>query len=113
MRRLSAHADHVFGSQKFAFALMAAIALAISAPVAHAQLSTASVTGVVRDSTGSNVVAARLALVNLDTTVKHETVTNSAGNYAFLSITPGNYSLEVSAPGFQVWQLPKLVSTLR
>lgn len=90
-----------------AFALSIAIVLGGST-VANAQLSTASVTGVVRDSSGSTVAAARLSLVNLDTSVKHEALSNSVGNYVFLSITPGNYSLEASAPGFQTWQIPRV-----
>ena len=63
-----------------------------------AQLSTASVTGVVRDQSGSVVTGAKLALTNIETSVKHESLTNSAGNYLFLSIPPGQYSLEISAP---------------
>ena len=102
MNRVSARTGLGSCLPEVAFALTVALALAMSATVAHAQLSTASVTGVVRDSSGSTVVAAKLSLVNLDTSVKRETVTNSAGNYAFLSITPGNYSLEATAPGFQV-----------
>src|SRR5262249_24079085 len=47
-------------------------------------------------------------LTNQDTGVKHQVVSNSVGNYAFLSITPGNYSLEASAAGFTTWQLAKL-----
>src|SRR5215472_18779263 len=108
MRCVSARTGMGARLEGVASALTVALALAMPATVAHAQLSTASVTGVVSDSSGSTVVSARLSLVNLDTTVKHETLTNSAGNYAFLSITPGNYSLEASAPGFQLWQLPKL-----
>src|SRR3954447_15475968 len=46
---------------------------------AHAQLSTASVTGVVRDQSGSVVSAASLTLTNLDTQVKHQSLSNSAG----------------------------------
>ena len=72
------------------------------------QLSTASVTGVVRDSSGSVLAGAKLTLTNLATTVKHDSVSNSAGNYLFLSIPPGNYSLDVTAPSFQLWKLPSI-----
>jgi len=75
------------------------LALALAATVANAQLSTASVTGVVRDSSGSTVSGARLVLINLDTSVKRELLTNNVGNYAFVSITPGNYSLEAEFLG--------------
>ena len=75
---------------------------------AHAQLSTASVTGVVRDQSGSVVSGARLTLTNLDTSVKQQSVSNSAGNYLFLSIPPGNYSMDATAPSFQLWKLPSI-----
>jgi hypothetical protein len=64
-----------------------ALGLFCSQP-AFAQLSTASVTGVVRDPSGSVVAGAKLALTNIETAVKHESLTNSAGNYLFLSIPP-------------------------
>jgi outer membrane receptor protein involved in Fe transport len=73
-----------------------------------AQLSTASVTGVVRDSSGSVLAGAKLTLTNLATTVKRDSVSNSVGNYLFLNIQPGTYSLEVTAAGFQTWQLPSI-----
>src|SRR5260370_13119525 len=79
---------------------------------AFAQLSTASVTGVVRDPSGSVVAGAKLALTNIETAVKHESLTNSAGNYLFLSIPPGQYSLEVSAPSFAIARVPQLVLAL-
>src|SRR5690242_9715624 len=73
-----------------------------------AQLSTASVTGVVRDSSGSVLANAKLTLTNLATSVKRESQSNSAGNYLFLNLQPGTYSLEATAPGFQTWQLPSI-----
>ncbi len=75
---------------------------------AFGQLSTASVTGVVRDQSGSVVSGAKLTLTNLDTAVKHQSESNNAGNYLFLSIPPGNYSLETTAPSFQLWRLPSI-----
>ena len=60
----------------------------------RAQLSSASVTGVVRDSSGSIVPDVTLSLRNVDTAVVRETRSNTAGNYVFLNIPPGNYSLK-------------------
>jgi outer membrane receptor protein involved in Fe transport len=83
------------------------LALLVTTP-GFAQLSTASVTGVVRDSSGSVVSGAKLTLSNLATNVKHEAESNAAGNYVFLSIPPGEYKLEATAAGFQTWQTPRL-----
>jgi len=99
MRPLSAQAGVRIWFEGLTFALTVVLALALAATVANAQLSTASVTGVVRDSSGSTVSGARLVLINLDTSVKRELLTNNVGNYAFVSITPGNYSLEAEFLG--------------
>jgi len=99
MRPLSARAGLRIWFEGLTFALTVVLALALAATVANAQLSTASVTGVVRDSSGSTVSGARLVLINLDTSVKRELLTNNVGNYAFVSITPGNYSLEAEFLG--------------
>jgi len=89
--------------------ILIALTVVLFSGTAYSQLSSASVTGVVRDPSGSLVAGVKLALTNLDTTVKHTAESNSAGNYVFLSIPPGNYSLEATAPGFQTSQVRESV----
>jgi hypothetical protein len=79
----------------------------LSALPSYAQLSTASVTGIVRDSSGSAVPNVKITLENTGTTVQHVTQSNSAGNYVFLNITPGPYTLEATAPNFQTTRIPQ------
>jgi outer membrane receptor protein involved in Fe transport len=67
----------------------------------NAQLSTGTITGVVRDASGGVLANATVILKNVDTNVERKIATNSAGNYLFLNITPGLYTLETSAPGFR------------
>ncbi|MFN7997725.1 MAG: TonB-dependent receptor [Bryobacteraceae bacterium] len=74
---------------------------------AFAQLSSASVTGVVRDSTGSVIPNVKITLQNVATTVSRTSVSNTAGNYVFLGITPGSYTLQAEAPGFEVSRMPQ------
>jgi len=93
-----------FVSRLFAIVLLGSGFLASSL---HAQLSSASVTGVVRDASGSVVPNVRLVLRNLDTTVERNALSNTAGNYVFLNIIPGRYTLEAGAPGFQTTQIPQ------
>ncbi|MCC6341788.1 MAG: TonB-dependent receptor [Bryobacterales bacterium] len=88
--------------------LLALAAFGVLPGTAPAQISTASVTGVVRDPSGSVVAGVKLALTNIETTVRREAESNTAGNYVFLNITPGNYSLEATAPGFQTVQIPRI-----
>ncbi len=67
----------------------------------RAQLSTASVNGVVRDSSGAVVPDVSMVLHNVDTGVDRKTVTNGSGAYVLLNIPPGPYSLEASKTGFK------------
>lgn len=53
---------------------------------AEAQLSTASITGTVRDSTNAVLPGVTVVLRNLETGVERATVTNDAGNYVFVSL---------------------------
>jgi Carboxypeptidase regulatory-like domain len=66
----------------------------------RAQVSTASVNGVVSDPQGAVIPSATVVLRNLDTSVEHSSISNSAGNYVILDITPGRYTIQASAKGF-------------
>lgn len=74
--------------------------LLLTSQSAFAQLSTASVNGVVRDTSGAVVLNAGVTLRNVETTVERSTVSNETGNYVFQNIAPGKYTLQVNAPGF-------------
>ena len=90
-------ADEKFGRCLFLFLVLSVLV----SPALYAQLSTASVTGIVRDPTGGVIVGANGILKNVDTGVERTTVTNSAGNYLFLNLNPGRYTLEMRGPGFK------------
>src|SRR6266436_3900589 len=75
------------------------LAALLSAAV-YAQLSTSSITGTVRDSSGSVIPGASVSLRNVNTAVERQSVTNDSGNYVFLNIQPGRYTLEAVRPGF-------------
>jgi carboxypeptidase family protein len=74
--------------------------LAFSSSAVQAQLSAASLNGVVRDPQGAVVAKATVLLRNADTVLERTTSTNDSGAYVFLDINPGRYTLKVSAPGF-------------
>jgi hypothetical protein len=65
-----------------------------------AQLSTASLSGVVKDSSGAAVPKSKVMLKNVATAVEHTTTTNDAGAYLFVDIIPGSYVVSASAQGF-------------
>lgn len=70
-----------------------------------AQLSTASVSGRIQDSTGAVVPEAGVSLRNSGTGVVRSTVSNAAGNYVLVDITPGVYTIEVLKEGFRRMQV--------
>jgi hypothetical protein len=72
---------------------------------AAAQLSTGSVTGTVRDSSGASVAGANVTLENTDTRVARKAVTNEIGLYKFIGLQPGQYTLEAASPGFATRRL--------
>jgi hypothetical protein len=77
-----------------------------------AQLSTASLTGAVRDSSGAVVPSAKIVLTNVATGVENTTTSNGAGVYLFLAISPGGYMVQASAPGFAEQKVPEFILTV-
>jgi len=77
-----------------------------------AQLSSATLNGVVRDSTGAVIKDASVVLRNLGTSVERITASNDTGNYVFSDVTPGPYTLKVSAQSFATKQVSEFVLTV-
>jgi Carboxypeptidase regulatory-like domain len=77
-----------------------------------AQLSTASLAGVVRDSSGAVVPNTKVALRNVATGVEKTTKSNGVGAYLFVDITPASYTLQASASGFAEQQVPAFTLTV-
>lgn len=70
-------------------------------PSAQAQMDQGVITGAVQDKTGAVVPGAQVALTNAETGVAFHATANASGRYAFPPVKVGNYTLEVSSPGFQ------------
>jgi len=93
----------------FGFYLVVALLMVVSPAMLLAQLSTASLNGVVHDSSGAVVARAKVVLTNLATSVESSTVSNDAGNYVFLNIPPGRFGLSVNAAGFSSKKVSEFV----
>ena len=65
----------------------------------HAQFG-ASLSGTVLDPTGASISQATVTLINPATQVKQISTSNETGAYHFNELAPGQYTLEVTAPGF-------------
>jgi hypothetical protein len=89
------------------------LALLAGSPIAWAQATT-SVRGTVTDPSGSVVPSATVVLSNAESKTERASKTGGQGEYQFLLVTPGTYSLAVTATGFQRYQqtgLELLVNT--
>ncbi len=67
----------------------------------HAQQTTGSVVGTVKDSTGAMISTATAKATNVDTGFSRVAPTNGYGEYRIDYLPVGKYSVEVSAPGFE------------
>ena len=75
--------------------------LSLAAVSAWAQsASTGTVSGQVTDQQNAFIVGAEVKLIDLQTNVARTTLTNEAGRYSFINVTPGSYDITVNKPGF-------------
>ncbi len=93
---------HSVGFRKGQSFLVAALTVILAGiPALYAQIvETGIVTGVVRDNSGAVVVKAHVILRSSDTGLTDNTTTDSQGLYVSPPLKPGNYNVEVDAPGF-------------
>ena len=71
------------------------------ASFAPAQIATGGVNGNVTDPTGAVVPGATIKLTNEATGVETPSKTNETGNYLFVGVQPGTYTLKVEMTGFR------------
>ncbi len=70
-------------------------------PAARAQAVTATLVGTVTDNTGAIVPGATVTIVETATAITRSGTSNGSGNYTFPNLTPGYYSVTVTAPHFK------------
>ncbi|MBZ5579934.1 MAG: TonB-dependent receptor [Acidobacteriia bacterium] len=77
--------------------------LAIAAPLAFGQGSTATVTGAITDPSGLAIAGATVQVKSVDTGALYQGASTSTGNYAVPNLPVGNYTLTATAPGFKTY----------
>ncbi len=77
-----------------------ALAVCLAAP-AFAQVDRATLTGIVKDPSGAVIARAQVKITSLATNSVNTTVANSEGSYLVVNLAPGEYLVQVEAPGFQ------------
>jgi hypothetical protein len=88
--------------------LVLSVAFLFAVTCAWAQTGTTSLRGVVTDKTGATVANANVTLTNVGQALKREMTTNNAGEYEFLALPPGTYSLTVELSGFRRFEQKNL-----
>ena len=80
----------------------AAAVLSMASVAGHAQLAgKGGVSGTVTDAQGAVVPGAQVVATKIDTGVSTTTTTTSAGDYNLPTLDPGQYTITITAPGFQ------------
>jgi hypothetical protein len=67
---------------------------------ASAQSTFGSIVGTVTDASGANVAGANVIVLNQATAESRQATSDHAGEYRFLNVDPGSYTITVSATGF-------------
>lgn len=76
------------------------IALLCISTVALAQFETATVLGTVRDSSGGVIPNVAVALTNMETGQRFESLTDAEGMYQFVNVRIGSYTVSAELAGF-------------
>jgi Carboxypeptidase regulatory-like domain len=70
-------------------------------PPAKAQNSRGTILGHVQDASPAPVAGAKVTVSNVDTGVLNKFTTAAAGDYVFVNLVPGTYSISIEKDGFK------------
>jgi Carboxypeptidase regulatory-like domain/TonB dependent receptor len=84
--------------------MWAFLALVLGATSAYAQFDRGTISGVVRDSSGSVVPGVSITVMNQQTQVPQVTVSDDSGYYVFANVRPGMYDVRVELQGFKKFE---------
>src|SRR5216110_1999822 len=89
--------------KSIAYVLIALLGIAVVAPTAWAQSTTAQISGTIKDQTGAVLPGVEITVTQTATGAKRTAVTNETGNYVLASLPLGPYMLEAGLPGFKAY----------
>ncbi|MBP1606577.1 MAG: Outer rane receptor for ferrienterochelin and colicin [Acidobacteria bacterium] len=81
--------------------VLVAVMLLAGFGVAYAQTGASGLRGKITDAQGAVIPGATVSLANPATGFTRDTVTDASGDYQFVSIPPGTYTLKVELTGFR------------
>ncbi len=103
----------LFSRTELFFCIVLAAVSFFTGMASHAQSIQGSILGTVKDSGGALVSGATVALLNLDDGSTRTTVSNSSGDYQFVDVKAGRYTVEIEQSGFQKWSATGVVLAAR
>jgi hypothetical protein len=83
------------------------VLLALSSVSALAQSSSGTVSGQVTDQQGASVPGVSIKLTEPSTNITLTTVTNDAGRFIIVNVSPGSYNITFSKVGFSMRKVSK------
>ena len=77
------------------------LTICLSVTPAISQVLYGSIVGVVKDAQGAAVPGATVTVVNKETNLTRDAVTNAEGAYSVINVLPGVYDVKISLQGFR------------
>jgi hypothetical protein len=93
----------VLGTSLFAATLFVPATAALFTPSAFAQTTGGTLSGTVTDATGAIIPNAPVVLRNVNSGDTRTLNSNSSGVFTFAGVPSGDYSIKITAPGFQTF----------
>jgi hypothetical protein len=87
--------------------------LTLSCPHGWTQATQGAMIGVVKDTTGAVVSDATITLTNIDEGTVRTIKTDNVGDYRFVDVKAGRYTVEALAPNFQKWTATDVALSVR
>src|SRR2546426_680623 len=81
--------------------ILAVVLLAITASVAVAQITSATISGTIKDETGGVLPGVDVVIRNVETGLTRSVVTDSSGYFAVPGLAPGKYETRATLQGFR------------
>ncbi|HTB95426.1 MAG TPA: TonB-dependent receptor [Terracidiphilus sp.] len=102
-----------FGGAALLRMLGIVLALMLPGMPGIAQSTQGSIIGSIRDAGGAAVPNASVTLTSLEEGTVRTGKTNAVGDYRFLDVKAGHYSIVVEAPGFEKWSATNVTLEVR
>ena len=84
--------------------VLSALLLLLVAVAGQAQVTTATIEGMVLDPSGAVIPGASVTVANQGTVQQRTEITNDRGEFTFTFLPPGDYTISVEATGFKAYR---------